>query len=105
VPIVEGYGLTETAPVVISNALNIKDWTGTIGLPIPSTDATVLDDAGNELPQGEVGEISVRGPQVMKGYCSARRNREVFTKTAGSAPATWLRDEKGYFKITDARRT
>jgi long-chain acyl-CoA synthetase len=106
VPIVEGYGLTETAPVVISNALDIKDWTGTIGLPIPSTEATVLDDAGNELPQGDVGEISVRGPQVMKGYWQRPdETAKVFTKDG------WFRtgdmgfmDEKGYFKITDRKK-
>ena len=106
VPIVEGYGLTETAPVVISNALDIKDWTGTIGLPIPSTEATVLDDAGNELPQGDVGEISVRGPQVMNGYWQRPdETAKVFTKDG------WFRtgdmgfmDEKGYFKITDRKK-
>ncbi len=106
VPIIEGYGLTETAPVVISNALNIKDWTGTIGLPIPSTEATILDDAGNELPPGEVGEICVRGPQVMKGYWNRPdETAKVFT------PDGWFRtgdmgfmDEKGYFKITDRKK-
>ncbi|MCX7891510.1 MAG: AMP-binding protein [Burkholderiales bacterium] len=106
VPIIEGYGLTETAPVVISNALNIKDWTGTIGLPIPSTEATILDDAGNELPPGEVGEICVRGPQVMQGYWNRPdETAKVF------APGGWFRtgdmgfmDEKGYFKITDRKK-
>ena len=68
VPIIEGYGLTETAPVAISNALNIKDWTGTIGLPVPSTEVAMLDEAGAEVPLGEVGEISIRGPQVTRGY-------------------------------------
>ncbi|HJV96662.1 MAG TPA: AMP-binding protein [Albitalea sp.] len=106
VPIVEGYGLTETSPVAISNALDIKDWTGTIGMPIPSTDAAVLDDDGNELPLGEVGEICIRGPQVMKGYWNRPdETAKVFT-TDG-----WFRtgdmgfmDQRGYFKITDRKK-
>jgi long-chain acyl-CoA synthetase len=68
VPIVEGYGLTETSPIAICNALNIKDWTGNIGVPIPNTEAAILDDAGNAMATGQVGEICIRGPQVMKGY-------------------------------------
>jgi long-chain acyl-CoA synthetase len=106
VPIVEGYGLTETAPVAISNALNIKDWTGTIGLPIPSTEAAVLDEEGNALPAGQMGEICIRGPQVMKGYWQRPdETLKVFTKDG------WFRsgdmgimDEKGYFKITDRKK-
>ncbi len=68
VPIIEGYGLTETSPVAISNPLNSSDWTGSIGLPIPSTQVTILDERGQELPFGAVGEICVRGPQVMPRY-------------------------------------
>ncbi|HWR88148.1 MAG TPA: AMP-binding protein, partial [Acidiferrobacterales bacterium] len=64
VPVIEGYGLTETSPVVIANPMNTETWTGTIGMPIPSTQATILDDSGNELAIGEIGEICVRGPQV-----------------------------------------
>jgi long-chain acyl-CoA synthetase len=106
VPIVEAYGLTETAPGAICNPLNIADWTGTIGMPFPSTEATVLGEDDKEMPLGEVGEISVRGPQVMRGYW--RRPDEtakVFT------PDGWLRtgdmgfmDERGYFKITDRKK-
>jgi long-chain acyl-CoA synthetase len=106
VPIVEGYGLTETSPVVMSNRLDIKDWTGTIGLPIPSTEAAILDDAGNELPLGKVGEICVRGPQVMKGYWNRPdETAKVFTADG------WFRtgdmgfmDERGYIKITDRKK-
>jgi long-chain acyl-CoA synthetase len=105
-PIIEGYGLTETAPVVISNPVNIDDWTGKIGVPIPSTEAAVLDDAGHVLPPGEVGEIAVRGPQVMKGYWQRPdETAKVFT------PDGWFRtgdmgfvDERGYFKITDRKK-
>ena len=105
-PIVEGYGLTETSPVAISNSLDIKDWTGTIGVPIPSTEAAVLDERGNELPAGELGEIGIRGPQVMKGYWNRPdETAKVIT------PEGWLRtgdmgfmDERGYFKITDRKK-
>jgi long-chain acyl-CoA synthetase len=67
-PIVEGYGLSETSPVLTCNRGDIDTWTGTIGLPLPSTDISIRDDDGNELPIGEEGEICARGPQVMAGY-------------------------------------
>jgi long-chain acyl-CoA synthetase len=66
-PIIEGYGLTETSPVAISNPLDIEDWTGTIGVPVPSTEAAVPTRKATSSP-GDLGEICIRGPQVMKGY-------------------------------------
>ncbi len=66
--ITEGYGLSETSPVATANRCSAGVFTGTIGLPIPSTDVSICDDDGNELPIGEVGEICIRGPQVMAGY-------------------------------------
>ncbi|MBT9505085.1 AMP-binding protein [Rhodoferax sp.] len=106
VPIIEAYGLTETSPGAICNPLDIEDWTGTIGMPFPSTEAAVLDDDGNEMPRGEVGELSIRGPQVMPGYWNRPdETAKVFTKDG------WLRtgdmgfmDERGYFKITDRKK-
>ncbi len=106
VPIVEAYGLTETSPAATANALDIKDWTGTIGMPIPSTEAAVLDDDDKELPIGEVGEICIRGPQVMRGYWNRPdETQKVFTSDG------WFRtgdmgfmDERGYFKITDRKK-
>ncbi|MEI8324532.1 MAG: AMP-binding protein [Betaproteobacteria bacterium] len=106
VPIVEAYGLTETSPGAISNPLSIEDWTGNIGMPIPSTQAAVLDEEGNETAIGEVGEICVRGPQVMAGYWNRPDETEkVFTSDG------WLRtgdmgfmDERGHFKITDRKK-
>jgi long-chain acyl-CoA synthetase len=106
VPIIEAYGLTETSPGAICNPLNITDWTGFIGVPFPSTQATVLDESDKELPPGEVGEICVRGPQVMTGYWNQpQETAKVFT------PQGWLRtgdmgfmDERGYFKITDRKK-
>ena len=106
VPLIEGYGLSETSPVVISNPLGIEQWTGTIGMPIPSTEAAILDDDGAEVAPGEVGEICVRGPQVMAGYW----NRPDETRSAFTGDG-WLRtgdmgtmDERGYFRITDRKK-
>jgi long-chain acyl-CoA synthetase len=106
VPIVEAYGLTETSPAATANALDIKDWTGSIGLPIPSTLAAVLDDDDSPLPAGEVGEICIRGPQVMKGYWNRpEETAKVFTAEG------WLRtgdmgvmDERGSIRITDRKK-
>jgi long-chain acyl-CoA synthetase len=67
-PIIEGYGLSETSPVLTCNRGDIAAWTGTIGLPLPSTDISIRDDQGGEVPPGEQGEICARGPQVMSGY-------------------------------------
>ncbi len=105
-PIIESYGLSEASPGALSNPLDIEDWTGTIGMPIPSTEAAVLDDADNELPIGEVGEICIRGPQVMSGYWNRPdETRKVFTRDG------WLRtgdmgvmDERGCFRITDRKK-
>jgi long-chain acyl-CoA synthetase len=67
-PIIEGYGLSETSPVLTCNPGDIAEWTGTIGLPLPSTEISIRDDEGREVPLGEQGEICARGPQVMPGY-------------------------------------
>ena len=106
VPLVESYGLTETSPAAISNTLDIKDWTGNIGVPVPSTEAAILDDDGVEVPVGEVNEICIRGPQVMKGYWNRpAETANVFTRDG------WLRtgdmgfmDARGSFKITDRKK-
>jgi len=66
--IVEGYGLSETSPVATCNVVTLKDFTGTIGLPVSSTEIAIRDDGGADVPQGEAGEICIRGPQVMAGY-------------------------------------
>ena len=105
-PLVEAYGLTETSPGAIANPLDIADWTGTIGMPIPSTQAVILDEDDQELPVGEVGEICLRGPQVMAGYWQhPEETAKVFTADG------WLRtgdmgfmDARGYFKITDRKK-
>ena len=67
-PIIEAYGLTETSPAACINPMSLKDYNGFIGLPIPSTDVEIKDDNGKTIANGEVGEICIRGPQVMAGY-------------------------------------
>ncbi len=106
VPITEGYGLTEASPVVCINPLDIKDYTGMIGVPIPSTDVTIRDDNGNDLPIGEIGEICVSGPQVMKGYWNApdetakviRADGWLFTGDVG-----YMRED-GFIKFVDRKK-
>jgi len=68
VPIIEGYGLSETSPVATCNPNNLTGYSGTIGLPLPSTEVSIRDDAGLPVPLGQPGEICIRGPQVMAGY-------------------------------------
>jgi long-chain acyl-CoA synthetase len=103
-PLVEGYGLSETSPVLCCNPLDGTHKLGTIGLPMPSTEVAIFDDAGNPLPQGEVGEICARGPQVMLGYWE-KDNSDVFW------PGGWFKtgdigmmDEDGFFKIVDRKK-
>ena len=67
-PIIEGYGLSETSPTLTCNTADSAEFSGTIGLPVPSTEISIRDDDGNEVPLGEPGEICARGPQVMAGY-------------------------------------
>lgn len=68
VPLIEGYGLTEASPIVCVNPLDLKVFSGAIGLPLPSTQVAIRDETGRELPVGEEGELWVKGPQVMRGY-------------------------------------
>jgi long-chain acyl-CoA synthetase len=67
-PIIEGYGLSETSPMLTCNRSDITEWSGTIGLPVPSTDISIRDADDKEVPLGQPGEICARGPQVMAGY-------------------------------------
>lgn len=103
-PLVEGYGLSETSPVLCCNPLDGTHQMGTIGLPMPSTEVAIFDDDGNQLPQGETGEICARGPQVMSGYWQ-KDNTGVFF------PGGWFRtgdiglmNEQGFFKIVDRKK-
>lgn len=104
-PLVEGYGLSETSPVLCCNPLDGTHKMGTIGLPMPSTEIGIFDDDGKQLTtQGDVGEICARGPQVMSGYWE-KDNEGVFF------PGGWFRtgdigymDEEGFFKIVDRKK-
>ncbi len=107
VTLVEAYGLTETSPAACINPVPLKEYNGTIGLPIPSTDCIILDDNENPLPIGEAGELCIRGPQVMKEYYKRpEETKKTFTrdgeflKTGDVA----VMDENGYFKIVDRKK-
>jgi long-chain acyl-CoA synthetase len=103
----EGYGLTETSPVVSMQPTTVEAvFTGTIGLPLPSTEVMIRDDDGQALPVGEPGELCVRGPQVMKGYWQRPEATEQvmypdgFLRTGDIATM----DEKGFFRIVDRKK-
>ncbi|MFY9316409.1 MAG: long-chain-fatty-acid--CoA ligase [Burkholderiales bacterium] len=106
VPILEGYGLTETSPVATTNPVDIKDFTGTIGLPVPSTVITIRDDEENILPTGKVGEICIAGPQVMKGYWQRPEDTaKVMTKDgAFKTGDIGVMDERGFVTIVDRKK-
>ena len=104
--IVQGYGLSETSPVASANPQGTGEFSGNIGLPMPATDMAILDEAGNEVEIGERGEISVRGPQVMKGYWE-RDDATSEVMTADGYFRTGdigVMDEEGYFKIVDRKK-
>ncbi|MBV9346620.1 MAG: long-chain-fatty-acid--CoA ligase [Pseudolabrys sp.] len=105
-PVVEGYGLSETSPVLTANRPDITEWTGTIGLPMPSTDISIRDDAGNELPLGERGEICARGPQVMAGYWQRPdETAKVMTKDGFFRTGDiGVMDEQGRITIVDRKK-
>lgn len=105
-PLAEGYGLTETAPVLTTNPIDGTERIGTIGLPVPSTEIMIADDDGKEVPIGQPGEIYAKGPQVMKGYW----NKEEESKQVFSVDG-WFKtgdigimDEDGYIKIVDRKK-
>jgi long-chain acyl-CoA synthetase len=106
VPIIESYGLTEASPGVTSNPLGIKDWTGDIGLPLPSTQVRVLDDNDVEVLSGQVGEICVHGPQVMAGYWhQPQETAQVFTSDGWLHTGDMgLMNEAGSLRITDRKK-
>src|SRR5262245_57884779 len=105
-PIRERYGLSETSPSATCNPTDSKAYTGTIGMPLPSTELKLLDDAGNEVPVGTPGEICIRGPQVMAGYWQ-RPDETAHVMTADGFFRTGdigTVDERGYFKIVDRKK-
>jgi long-chain acyl-CoA synthetase len=105
-PILEGYGLTETSPVATTNPADITDFTGTIGLPVPSTTITIRDDEEKILPVGQVGEICIAGPQVMRGYWQRpEETAKVMSKDgAFKTGDIGVMDERGYVTIVDRKK-
>ena len=104
--ITEGYGLSETSPVASANRLDATEFSGTIGLPLSSTDFSIRDDDGKELPLLEVGEICIRGPQVMAGYWNRPDETEKVMTADGffrSGDMGYM-DERGYTKIVDRKK-
>lgn len=106
VALFEGYGMTESSPVATMNRPDLSDYTGSIGMPGPSTELSIQSDDGQLLPQGEIGEICIRGPQVMKGYWQRPEETAKVLTDDG-----WLRtgdvgkmDENGYFYIVDRKK-
>jgi len=105
-PIIEGYGLSETSPTLTCNTADSATFSGTIGLPLPSTELSIRDDAGNEVPFGEPGEICARGPQVMAGYWQRPdETAQVMTKDGFFRTGDiGVVDDKGMFKIVDRKK-
>ena len=106
VSIIEGYGLSETSPVATCNRADSTAFSGTIGLPVPSTEIAILDDDGKEVPLGQTGEIAIRGPQVMSGYWN-RPDETAKVMTADGyfkSGDVGIMDERGYVKIVDRKK-
>lgn len=105
-PLIEAYGLTETSPAACINPMSLKDYNGFIGLPIPSTEVEIKDDNGKTMPLGEIGEICIRGPQVMAGYYNRPEEtakvmtQDGFFKTGDLG----YMNEQGYTKIVDRKK-
>ena len=105
-PLIEAYGLTETSPAATINPLDLKEYNGAIGLPVPSTEVAIRDDDGNDVPLGQSGELCVRGPQVMKGYYNRQDETakvmmaDGFLRTGDVA----VMDEKGFVRIVDRKK-
>jgi long-chain acyl-CoA synthetase len=105
-PVVEGYGLSETSPVATSNRVDSTSFSGTIGLPIPSTEIAIRDDEGRDVQSGQPGEICIRGPQVMSGYWQrADESAKVMTPDGFfKSGDIGVMDARGYVKIVDRKK-
>lgn len=105
-PIIEAYGLTETSPAACINPLTIPEFNGFIGVPLPSTEIVIKDNDGNNLKQGDVGELCIRGPQVMKGYHNRQDETDkVMTKDGFFRTGDLgLMTEDGFFKLVDRKK-
>ena len=106
VTLVEAYGLTETSPAATMNPLDATEYTGAIGMPIPSTDIVLRDDAGRDVPLGQPGEICIKGPQVMAGYWNRPKDTaDVMTRDGYFMSGDiGVMDERGYIRIVDRKK-
>ncbi len=106
VPIIEGYGLSETSPVASCNPVLAKEFSGTIGMPVSSTEFAILDDQDQPVPVGERGEIAIRGPQVMAGYWQRPEETAKVMTDDGffKSGDIGIMDERGYFRIVDRKK-
>ena len=104
--ITEGYGLSETSPVATANVLNATEFSGTIGLPLPGSDIAIRDDDGKDVPLGDVGEVCVRGPQVMKGYWNREDEtaKSIFADGFFRTGDMGFMNEAGFTKIVDRKK-
>ncbi|RQT51492.1 long-chain fatty acid--CoA ligase [Burkholderia cepacia] len=104
--IIEGYGLSETSPVATCNPVTATEYSGTIGLPLPSTEVAIRDDAGNDVALGEPGEICIRGPQVMAGYWNRpdETAKVMFADGFFKTGDVGVMDARGYVKIVDRKK-
>merc|ERR1711916_234757 len=103
--LLEGYGLTECAPVVTVNPPQLYAYKGSIGMPVPSTDIMLMDESGNEVAPGESGEMWVKGPQVMKGYFNRPEATDEIIRDGWLATGDIARaDDDGYFYIVDRKK-
>src|ERR1700722_12892336 len=105
-PIVEGYGMSETSPCVTCNPVTVTSYSGTIGLPLPSTEISIRDDENNEVPLGQPGEICIRGPQVMAGYWNRPDETAKVMTPDGffKSGDVGIVSEAGYVKIVDRKK-
>ncbi|HZY17288.1 MAG TPA: long-chain-fatty-acid--CoA ligase [Ramlibacter sp.] len=105
-PICEGYGLSETSPSASCNPVTSTEFTGTIGVPLPSTDMKLLDDEGRDVPVGQPGEIAIKGPQVMAGYWQRPDETAKVMTPDGffKSGDIGVMDERGFFRIVDRKK-
>jgi acyl-CoA synthetase (AMP-forming)/AMP-acid ligase II len=102
-PMIEGWGMSETVAIGTNNPVNNKEFTGTIGLPLPSISIAIKNEAGEDVPQGASGEICIKGPNVMTGYYNQpEENKNAFTSDGYFKTGdVGIMDERGYTKIVD----
>ncbi|MGB2079975.1 MAG: AMP-binding protein, partial [Vibrio sp.] len=104
--LLEGYGLTECSPLVAAYPHNLTSYNGSIGVPVPSTEVRLVDDEGNEVAMGEVGELQVRGPQVMAGYWQRpEATKEILDQDGWLATGDIVKfDDQGFLHIVDRKK-